>query len=108
MRTKSHLFLVFLVFVPFSVAIASDQPIDLSTAGNKTVRDIWEDLDGGGYSEWFAAEQQSFEGVPFALSENVVRVAPGGTLEIDPPEPMLAQGIAILAAGQWTNGAGCG
>jgi len=100
MSVKLHIFFV-LVFVTASTVItADDQPFDLSAAANKTYSDIWLDLDGGCYSEWFSAEQQTFDGTPFSIGENVIRVAPGGTHDIESVGPLLAHGVAILAAGR--------
>ncbi len=100
MSVKPHIFLVLLFVTASIVATADDQPVDLSAAGNRTYGDVWLGLDGGYYSEWFSSEQQMFDRTPFSVAENVMRIAPGETHEIESVGPLLAHGVAILAAGR--------
>jgi len=78
---------------------AADWAVDLSVQANRTYSNVWTDPYGAFYKEWFPAGFHTFQDVRFNPGENVLRIDPSQSSEIQLPTAVRADGIAILASG---------
>ncbi len=74
---------------------AADWAVDLSAQANRTYSNVWTDPYGTYYKEWFPAGFHTFQDVRFDPRENVLRIDPSQSLEIQIPTAVRADGIAI-------------